>query len=286
MIRTLVHTADTLGEVPLWHPTEQVLYWIDAFRPAIHRFDPATGRVESVAPEAKLGSYALRRGGGLLLATRRGIELSDGLGTPARVVVDPEAGGSENILNDGRCDPSGRFWVGSMSRTLAAPTGRLYRVDGDLRVSVQDDGIFIPNSLAFSPDGTRMYFADSKRKTIFVYDLDSEGTAANRRVFAECEGEGVPDGSSVDVEGYLWNAVYDGGRLVRYAPDGRVDRVLPLPVTKPTSCALGGPGLATLYVTTARFRMSEEALAREPDAGAVLALDLEIGGLPEPLFAG
>jgi L-arabinonolactonase len=174
-----------------------------------------------------------------------------------------------------------------MSKTLASATGRLYRVDPDLSVTVVADGIWLPNSIAWSPDWRRMYFADSHLRTIFVYDFDlDDGAIADRRVFAACEHPGVPDGSAVDADGFLWNAMFDGGCIIRYAPDGRVDRVLELPVTRPTSCTFGGDDLATLYITTARFRLPPETLAREPHTGGVLAVDVGVRGLVEPLFGG
>ena len=286
-ISCVAHTNDILGEVPLWHPMERALYWIDLFKPAIHRLDPANGTTRSWTPPAKMGSFALRASGGFILASRRGIELFDAETGASRVVGDPENGGTENILNDGRCDRKGRFWVGSMSKTLASATGRLYRVNSDLSSTVIAENIWLPNSIVWGPDWRHMYFADSHLRTIFVYDFDlDDGAISNRRIFAVCEHPGVPDGSAVDAEGFLWNAMFDGGCIVRYAPNGRVDKVLELPVTRPTSCTFGGDDLATLYVTTAQFRLPSEALDRQPYAGGMLAIDVGVRGLAEPLFAG
>jgi L-arabinonolactonase len=281
----LAHTNDVLGEVPRWHPVERALYWIDAFKPAVHRLD-ARGKLDSWTPPEKLGSFAPCADGGLLIAGRNGLARYDPASGRLERIVDPEAGGTVNILNDGRCDARGRFWVGSMSKTMERASARLYRLERG-RLDAVDESIWVSNGVCFSPDDTKMYFADSHVKTVFVYDFDlAAGKLGARRVFATTDGPGVPDGSSVDTDGFVWNAVFDAGCLIRYAPDGRVDRTVALPVSRPTACAFGGPDLATLYVTTARFRLAPEKLAREPHAGGLLALDVGARGLPEPLYQG
>jgi L-arabinonolactonase len=286
-IACVAQTEDVLGEVPLWHPSEHVLYWIDLFKPAIHRLDPASGKVESWTPPEKLGSFALRAKSGMLLAGRGGLSVFDPEKGAIERIADPEAGGAENILNDGRCDRRGRFWVGSMNKMQERASGRLYCLEGR-HLEVADEGIWLPNSICWSPDDRRMYFADSHLKTIFTYDFDLEaGVIRERREFAStADIPGVPDGSSVDNDGFLWNAVFDGGCIVRYAPDGRIDRVVTVPVSRPTACTFGGPDLRTLYVTTARFRLTPDKLKAEPYAGTLLAMDVGVKGLPEPLFAG
>ncbi|MGB2646476.1 MAG: SMP-30/gluconolactonase/LRE family protein [Pseudolabrys sp.] len=286
-VECIVQTDDVLGEVPLWHPTENALYWIDLFKPAIHRLQILDRRVKTWTPPEKLGSFALRAEGGLLIAGRSGLSLFDPSNGHLDKIIDPEADNTENILNDGRCDRRGRFWVGSMNKMLTHASGRLYRFEQQ-RLDVVAKGIWVPNSICWSPDDRRMYFADSHLRTIFAYEFDIDsGTIGGRQEFACMESiPGVPDGSSVDSEGFLWNAVFDGGCLVRYAPDGRTDRVVPLPVSRPSACTFGGPDLATLYVTTARFRLPPEKLATEPYAGGLLAIDVGVKGLPEPFFAG
>jgi L-arabinonolactonase len=286
-IACVAHTNDVLGEVPRWHPVERVLYWIDAFKPAVHRLDPHSGQLDSWTPPEKLGSFAPCAGGGLLIAGRNGLARYHPASGRLERIVDPEQGGAVNILNDGRCDRRGRFWVGSMSKTMERASGRLYRLDRG-RLDALDEDIWVSNGVCFSPDDNKMYFADSHVKTIFVYDFDvGAGTLGARRVFAAMgEGPGVPDGSSVDADGFVWNAAFDAGCLIRYAPDGRVDRIVALPVSRPTACAFGGPDLATLYVTSARFRLPPEKLAAEPLAGSLLALEVGARGLPEPMYEG
>jgi L-arabinonolactonase len=284
-VACVANTADVLGEVPRWHAAENALYWIDALKPAIHRYDPASGAIESWTPPEKLGSFAPCAGGGLIVAGRNGFALYDPRSGAFARISDPENKAEENILNDGRCDPRGRFFAGSMTKTLKGPTGKLYRVErGDTQAC--DDNIWVSNGVAWSPDGATMYFADSHVHTIFAYDYDlANGTLGRRRVFADLSGQaGVPDGAACDVDGFLWNAMFDGGCIARFAPDGRLDRTVPMPVSRPTAVTFGGPGLRTMYVTTARFRLAPEKLAAEPLAGRLLTLDVGVAGLPEPAY--
>ena len=222
-----------------------------------------------------------------MIAGRGGLAHYDPASGTLDRIVDPENGGAVNILNDGRCDRHGRFWVGSMTKTMERASGRLYRLERG-HLDAVDDGIWVANGVCWSPDDKRMYFADSHVKTIFVYDFDlAAGTIGPRRIFATMDDRpGVPDGSSVDAEGFIWNAVFDGGCMVRYAPNGRICRTVQLPVSRPTACAFGGADLATLYVTTARFRLAPDKLAAETHAGDLLALDVGVKGLPEPLYRG
>jgi sugar lactone lactonase YvrE len=166
--------------------------------------------------------------------------------------------------------------------------GSLYRIDAQHQVVKMAEGICIPNSLAWSPDDRTMYFADTFKRAIYAYSFDIDtGSISNQRVFARfAEGSGAPDGSTVDAEGFLWNAVYGGGRLHCYAPNGRLHRSVELPMSQPTSCAFGGTDLNTLYVTSASQRLRAEQLAREPFAGAIIAIDVGVKGLPEPQYVG
>jgi len=287
-IACVAQTEDVIGEVPVWDERVGALYWIDIFKPALHRLDAAGGAVTSWTPPEKAGSFALREGAGVLLAARSGLAFYDPESGAFERLLDPEPGLPDNILNDGRCDRRGRFWVGSMEKMLQSPGGLLHRFDPDRSCRTAESGIWVPNSLAWSPDDRIMYFADSHRHEIYAYDFDLDGGAiGGKRVFAStADRPGVPDGSTVDAEGFLWNAQFDGGSIVRYAPDGRVDRVVELPVSRPAACAFGGENLDILYVTTGRFRLPPEILAKEPHAGGLLALDVGVRGLPEPRFAG
>jgi sugar lactone lactonase YvrE len=285
-IAPIAQTEDVIGEVPVWSVEEQALYWIDIFKPAIHRWTAADDAVASWTPPEKLGAMALTDGGRLLLAARSGLAVFVPETGEFEIVSRPEADRPDNILNEGRCDRRGRFWFGSMDRQLRRDLGRLHRFDAGSSCRLMDKGVWIPNGLAWSPDDRVLYFADSHRKLIFAYEFDLDsGEIGDRRIFADTgRRPGVPDGAAIDAEGFLWSAQWDAGCLIRYSPDGRVDRMVELPVSRPAACAFGGAGLATLFVTTARFRLSSEALAAQPLAGGVLALDVGVRGLPESRY--
>jgi sugar lactone lactonase YvrE len=285
-IRLIVDAKSRLGEVPVWDVREQALYWVDIEGRKLFRRDEASGAVRHWTFAERIGSFALRQAGGLVCAFASGFAFFDPDSEAVEWIARPEAMIARNRFNDGKCDRAGRFWAGSMDDRLSEHTGTLFRLDPDRTVHRLDGAIGCSNSLAWSPDDCTFYFADSQDRTIFAYDFDAaSGAIANKRVFAVSD-IGVPDGSTVDAEGFLWNANWDGWRLVRYAPDGRVDRVVELPVQKPTSCMFGGPDLATLYVTSAVWDLTGAALAAQPWAGGLLALDVGVRGLPETRFAG
>ncbi len=278
--------TDILGECPLWDERLCCLYWVDIRLPAIRRLNAASGAVETFAMPGLVGCIALVDDGRLLVALPRQIALFDPLTGVLQDFVDPPPMPPEHRFNDGRCDRQGRFWVGTMHNDTRAPEGVLYCLEGHRPLRMVRSGICIPNSLAFSPDGGTMYFADSLRYTLFAYDYDrARGQTSGERMLATTQPPAFPDGSTVDAEGFLWNAEFNGARLVRYAPDGRIDRVVELPVERPTCCAFGGNGLDVLYVTTASQKMTPEELRAQPLAGALLALDVGVRGLPEPRFA-
>ncbi|MFA6153748.1 SMP-30/gluconolactonase/LRE family protein [Mesorhizobium sp.] len=284
----VVDCANKLGEVPVWDVGEQALYWVDIEGCLLQRFHPGSGETRTWRLPERVASLALRVAGGIVLALASGFAFFDPKTGAIERLAAPEADKPSNRFNDGKCDRRGRFWAGTMDDSLKNRTGGLYRLDPDLSCTTMEEGIGISNSLAWSPDDRTFYFADTLIRTIFAYDFDLEhGAIANRRVFTDCTGQpGNPDGSTIDAQGFLWNAQWDGWRLVRYAPDGRVDRIVPLPVQKPTSCMFGGPDLSTLYVTSAIWDLSTEALKQQPHAGGILALDVGVRGLPEPRFAG
>ena len=285
-IRLAVDAKNKLGEVPVWDVAEQALYWVDIEGKKLFRRDEASGAVRDWTFAERIGSFALRQAGGLVCAFASGFAFFDPDGGAVEWIARPEAMIARNRFNDGKCDRAGRCWAGSMDDLMSEHTGSLFRLDPDRGVHRMDGAIGCSNSLAWSPDDRVFYFADSQDRTIFAYDYDAaSGAIVNKRVFAVSD-IGVPDGSTVDAEGYLWNANWDGWRLVRYAPDGRVDRVIELPVQKPTSCMFGGPDLATLYVTSAIWDLGGPALAAQPWAGGLLALDVGVRGLPETRFAG
>jgi sugar lactone lactonase YvrE len=234
-----------------------------------------------------IGSIAFAEDGRLLVALPDRIALFEPATEKLETAASLHTRIPDHRFNDGRCDRQGRFWVGTMHNITRAPEGLLYRLDRERgELIMMKSGICIPNSLAWSPDGRTMYFADSLRYAIFAYDFDvAHGLMSNERTFVETRPPGFPDGSTVDADGYLWNAEFNAWRVVRYAPDGRIDRVIELPAERPTSCAFGGPNLDILYVTTASQWMTESELAAQPMAGALLAIDAGVRGLPEPRLA-
>jgi sugar lactone lactonase YvrE len=288
-VECVVDAQDHLGECATWDPRSKRVWWVDILAPAMQSFDPYTGkhdRYPLVGNEA--GSFALRRSGGFVLAMDNGLHGYDPAGGAMSFLVDPEPGVIANRLNDGRADRAGRFWVGSMQKQMIDPEGSLYRIEPNLSVTRMMARIAIPNSIAFSPDDRTFYFADSRRRLIWAFEFDlADGAIGGRRVFVELDDEiGGPDGSCIDADGCLWNAQYRLARVLRYTPDGRVDRVIPLPTSNPTCVCFGGDKLDTLYINTASFRMSVERKTAEPLAGALFAVQVGVRGLPEPMFGG
>jgi sugar lactone lactonase YvrE len=302
-IQILVDRENNLGEGPLWDVAEQRLYWIDSLDRWIYRCDVDGRNVQRWAVPQDIGSMALRERGGAILSLRNGFHSFDFATGEATLIVDPEPGQERNRLNDGKVDKQGRFVAGSMDTLESEGLGSLYRLDPDHSCHTLDSGIIVSNAPCFSPDGRTLYFADSIRRAISAYDYDpATGAVSNKRPFASTAADpGAPDGGTVDAEGYVWNAQIIAGRLVRYAPDGRVDRIVEFPVATLTSAMFGGPNLDILFVTTMgklsvgglEFIKKNPApagksvLPGSPGCGALFAVyGLGVKGLPEPRFAG
>lgn len=230
----------------------------------------------------RLGSIALRETGGLILACEDGLYAFNPRTGEQRFLVDPEPDAENHRKNDGRADPGGNFWIGTLEEQTFGPVGKLYRVDSALNVTEQTNGLRVPNSLAFDPERGRMYLSDTRAFTIWVFDYDvASGDISNRRFFAKTAAPARPDGSCIDAEGFLWNAQYAGARIVRYAPTGEIDRTLDLPVSHPTCCCFGGRDLDRLFVTSASEPLSPSQRSTEPVAGRLMALDPGVRGRPE-----
>jgi sugar lactone lactonase YvrE len=286
-IRRVGDQTDLLGESPIWCDRENALYWVDARSKLIRRYDYGIATIKSWSTPELPGSIGLREKGGLVVALASALAFFDpDIGTFERV-AEPEANNPAMRFNDGKCDRQGRFWAGTMHDLSRGPEGTLYRLGPDRSCAPVFREIRCPNSLCWSPDSRTMYFADSNLHTIGAFDFNPDtGSPGKRREFAKLEPPVSPDGSCVDAEGFVWNAEYDGWKLTRYAPDGRVDRVIKLPLQRPTSCAFGGPDLDILYVTTASQRLSVDELTAQPLAGGLLAMNVGVRGLPEPRYAG
>jgi L-arabinonolactonase len=287
-VRCVVDCKNILGEVPLWDGREQALYWVDIEGKLLQRLTPASGQVERWVMPERIASFALREAGGLVVAFASGIAFLDLPSLTVTWIARPEADKPGNRFNEGKVDRRGRFWAGTMDDSLAAHTAALYRLDLDRTVSTVLEGVGISNCFVWSREDDRFWFADSLDRKVYSFDYDSRlGSLANRRLFADTAPLGcTPDGGTIDAEGFIWIAMWDGWKVVRFAPDGRIDREVRLPVAKPTSCMFGGPKLETLYITSAAWDLKPEGWAAQPQAGGLFALDVGVRGLPEYRFAG
>ncbi|HYC03970.1 MAG TPA: SMP-30/gluconolactonase/LRE family protein [Azospirillaceae bacterium] len=278
-----------LGECPRWDATSKRLYWVDIARQELHRFDPATGTDEKRTFDQPVGCFAVRAKGGFVLAMRDGFWLLDEWeGTPRPVEPQVEAHLPENRFNDGRCDAQGRFWAGTMDGTKKAANGTLWRLDPDLSLHRCASGTLTSNGLAFAPDGRTMYWSDTPNHIVRAYGLDPDtGALGAPRTFATFAwARGRPDGAAVDSEGCYWSALYDGGRVVRLSPEGRLLAEVAIPSRHCTMIAFGGEDLRTAYVTTAAQGLDAEELARRPRSGGLFAFRVDVPGLPEHRFGG
>jgi sugar lactone lactonase YvrE len=273
-----------LGEGPRWDPVEQRLLWVDLMRGRIHSFRPAAHACRNHSVGQPVSALAVAEDGSLVLAVRDGFARlhpkSERLELIA-LVDHPEC-----RMNDGACDAPGRFWAGTMALDCRPGAGALYRLDPGGRVHTMLEGVTISNGLDWSPDGRRMYYVDSPTQRIDVFDFDPQsGAIAGRRAFAAIPSEaGMPDGLTVDAEGFVWVALWGGGAVRRYAPDGSLERTVRLPVSHPTSCAFGGPALDELYITSAWIALSAAERAEQPQAGGVFRCRPGVAGRPANVF--
>lgn len=290
-IEAVGHAPAALGECPVWSELEQALYWADIDGRAIHRLEPSTGVTSSRAFPGRPGSFVLTTDPNRLLVASEHelIILNWATGETARWRQLEEAG-TGNRLNDGRCDPVGRYVVGSMYADTSAGqwSGALYRVEHTGDVTTLRSSIGVTNGLAFDPERGRMYFADTPTDCVLVFDYDLDtGEATNERLFLDySELPGKPDGACVDADGCYWSASVYGWAVIRVTPEGVVDRRIELPVHKPSMPAFGGTDLSTLFVTTigAGGTVPSEPGRDGFQPGELLAIDVGVQGRPEPLF--
>ncbi len=286
-IECAVRSNDRLGETPLWCDREHRLWWIDVDAPNVQSFDPATGRHEvHPMPGGCIGSLALTQSNRLLAAIDLRLRLFDPADGALEEFVEVERD-LDNRLNDGRVDPSGRLWIGTLDNQLRRPNASVYRIEADGHAMKMFGDVIVTNGIAHAPDGRTMYFTDTRRFLTWVFDIDpADGAILERRLFADYRSSSDrPDGACIDVDGCMWQAFFSGARIVRYAPDGRIDRVIGLPTTNPTCVCFGGRDLSTLYVTTATKFLTVKQIAREPLSGSLLAIEGVGQGLPENRFA-
>ncbi|MFM7009394.1 MAG: SMP-30/gluconolactonase/LRE family protein [Betaproteobacteria bacterium] len=287
-IEIVADLKNALGEGPIWDQATQRIYWLDGVAGRIFRCKPDGSEVRTWEVPCRIGSMALRENGGAIVALASGLHLLDFETGGLDFVADPESDLEDNCLNDGKVDREGRFVFGSMDTREQHPSGALYQLDANFKISKLEEGIICSNGPCWSPDGRTFYFQDSYDGEIRAYDYSPEGTLSNRRTFAKLVTEtGAADGSTVDEAGYLWNAQVFDGLLVRYAPDGTVDRCIEMPVRKATSVCFGGPRLDVLFVTSMGKQLHPHFPTDGPQKGALFAVyDLGVRGIAEPRFRG
>lgn len=275
-----------LGEAPIWHSEEKRLYWVDILHPAVYRFDPETGVNDSCDPGKLVSAVLFGADGSKRVASQDGIESLDFDNCRLYPYVDPENGFVRNRLNDAKVGPGGAIWVGSMCLDASKPSGGLYRVAPGGGIERKDSGITVANGLDWSPDYRTLYFVDTIPGRIYAYDFQQRtGMLSNKREFAAVpDEEGRPNGLCIDEEGGVWCAIWDGWRVNRYAPDGRLDRVLDVPVPRPTSVTFGGVSLEIMYITSARTRLPATTLSEAPLSGGIFACTPGPRGLPAGKF--
>ena len=287
-LKDTIKVANQLGECVLWDELRQEVLWTDLVESKLFVHNAVEHTTRVLQLENLLCSFGLIAGGEqLICAFRTGIAIVERRSLESKWLYHLKAKAGVRF-NDGRVDRQGRFWVGSLVEGQTDPpdaTGELFSVTHDETVQSHFDGIRIPNSICWSPSGEIMYFADSSKREInaFAFDVES-GSLGQRSVFASTPKGALPDGSTVDAEGYLWNAEWGSGKVVRYTPDGSIDGEIDLPVSQATCVAFGGEDLSTLYVTTAKVGLSEEVLTAEPQAGDVFVYETSVRGLPEARF--
>jgi sugar lactone lactonase YvrE len=275
-----------LGEGPVWVAAEAALYWLDIKGRKIFRLH-ANGEINEWPTPMRVGSIAPRASGGFIAGTDRGIAAIDLEANCFEVLFNPEEQIPGNRFNDGKVDRRGRFWAGTMDDAERAANGTLYHIAPDLGWAAFDSGYKVANGPAFSPSGNLMYHTDSALQRTYVFDLDPDSVSKDRSIFIEFEeGDGHPDGMTVDSEGCLWMAFWDGSCVRRFSPDGEWLQTIEMPVSRPTSCAFGGPDLDRLYVTSASIGLDEKALEMQPNAGGLFMIVPGVRGLEEVPFAG
>jgi sugar lactone lactonase YvrE len=260
-----------LGEGPVWDGVARCLYFVDIPRGHVHRYEPASKALRTYRIDRMVSAVAITAAGDLMLAVREGFARLDVATGCVQVMMEVDVDRPDLRMNDGKCDAAGRFWAGTMALDERAGAGALYRLDPDGRVHTMLRDLTISNGLDWSDDNRLMYFIDSPTHAVDVFDFNlATGAIANRRSLVRIPAaHGVPDGLTLDADGYVWVALWGGGAVHRYAPNGTLDALIRLPTTYPTSCAFGGPDLRDLYITTAAVKLSEHERAQQPLAGGL-----------------
>lgn len=268
-----------VGEGPAWDEHEGVLWFVDVMKGTLFRFDPVASRLEQRPLGMPIGAAIPARDGGLILAMADGVHRYTWGAQQATRIVPVEADNPAVRMNDAKCDPRGRLWAGTMAYDFTPGESTLYRFDPSGPTPVVP-GCTIANGTGWSPDGSRMYFIDTTTRRIDILDYDLEtGSALNRRAWVTIEeGAGMPDGMTMDSEGCVWVALWGGGAVRRYGPDGTLVDIVEFPVTQVASACFGGPSMTDLFVTTAAYQLSESDLVDQPLAGATFIVSTDVTG--------
>jgi len=286
-VSNVLEARARLGEGPVWDDQTETLYWVDIYNHRVHQFSPSTGQDRVFKVGDVVSCVAVAGAQKLIMAMRHDLVYLDiSTGEMTRILT-VESNKPHNRFNEGKCDPQGRFWVGSMSLQERGQ-GTLYRYDPDGSLHPMETGTSISNGLGWSPDQRTFYFTDSPLKTIYAYDYEARtGDIRNRRVFADLTREpSYPDGLAVDSEGGVWSAQWDGGCILRFAPDGQEVLRVPLPVKRPTGCVFGGKDLKSLYVASASVGLSEQEIQESFYSGDLFCIQTDVMGLPSYRFGG
>jgi sugar lactone lactonase YvrE len=267
--------SSLLGEGPVWDAANKQILWIDILKGEIHQYVPEKKMHKTFKVNQMIGAIALRSSGGIVAALQHGFALIDLEKETVKPIADPEAHLAENRFNDGKCDAAGRFWAGTMSVLDTPEAGSLYVLDSDLSVSVKIQGVGCSNGIAWSPDGSILYYIDTLTRQVAAFDYDViHGNISNKRTVINIpEAEGYPDGMTIDTEGMLWIAMWDGWKVARYNPGtGKLIQNILLPVSKVTSCTFGGEKLQDLYITSAKTGLTKSDLSEQPLAGCLFVI--------------
>lgn len=295
-IHCIIPSKDKLGEGCLWDAESQSLWWLDIARPTrIQRWSAVTGEHKVLTSTLLLTAIAKKKSGGFVVGGEDGVYDFDEATGAVTPFCKPESDIPHNRMNDGACDPQGRFWIGSMMQNIGpqgedlditADSGNLFCVTSDGQSKPMERHVGVSNGPCWSPDGKTFYFSDSKNKVIFAYDFDGNaGNISKRRIFNDTKDYGYPDGATVDAEGFIWSARWEGSCVLRIDPKGRIDRVVKVPATRVTCPVFGGQNLDMLYLTTSRAHVSAETLAHYPDQGGVFAFKPGVKGVLKNQFA-
>jgi sugar lactone lactonase YvrE len=284
--KNILYSRARLGEGPCWNPEEQLLYWVDIYNHRVHQFNPASGTHQFFDVGEVVGCIAPAGTNRLIMAQRSRLAFLDTSNGTVTPILDIESNQPDIRFNDGKCDAAGRFWFGSMSTTGA--NASLYRYDPDGSLHVLLTGLTISNGLGWSPDRSTFYLTDSPLKTIYAFDFDLQsGSISKQRVLVDLTAESFyPDGLTVDQDGCIWSAMWDGWCVIRFDPSGKEMMRVMMPVVRPTACTFGGEDLTTLYITTASVGLSEEEIQKSFYSGDLFSLSTSTSGLPTYHFRG